>query len=52
MKEEDFLDNYEKHLLKNGAEVDYEKTTRQQRERDLEELKRTKEEEVKNEHNN
>lgn len=38
MKEDYFLDNYEKHLLRNGSEVAYENTTKEQREKDLEEL--------------
>ncbi len=38
MKEDYFLDNYERRLLKNGSGVDYENTTREQRERDLKEL--------------
>lgn len=38
MKEDYFLDNYERHLLKNGSEADYGNTTKEQREKDLEEL--------------
>jgi hypothetical protein len=36
--EDYFLDNYEKHLLKNGSSVEYGNTTREQREKDLKEL--------------
>lgn len=38
MEEDYFLDTYEKHLLKNGSDVSYGNTTKEQREKDLKEL--------------